>query len=463
MPRTRRSLLALAGTALASLSLAGCIQERDGPGRASPETPLPIDTTTETPTRTPTATRTATDRPTPTETTDSTTETPTETPAETRGGTPPGAPTDYPFWLPAPSAVGQEHYAVTSAAVAAVRDLERHLGDGATDPFHGAYPVPGIAEWAAVDTVHHLDGIARVTTATFDRAAAESAWRSNASEEWSHRGFSLFQTESAVAAVDDGAVVETGTISASRIDDERGAVEAIVDARAGESQRYADANPDCDRLFGAVGPAHVFRARTSAPDDGLPGTVAEAIAYYLAPGESQIHVPVVFEAARVDEAAIREWAADAAVFRDRDVTTVVDGRMVTARVSLPSDEIGQFTGEFPSGQPDRTTTRAPTVSFRFDYEETADGAGVLTITHDSGDAVDAADLYVRGRGFATVEEAVDQTSEGPWQGSVSGDGSVVAGDAVDVGASTNYVIRVVWETADGDAAAVLAEDRGPAT
>lgn len=109
-------------------------------------------------------------------------------------------------------------------------------------------------------------------------------------------------------------------------------------------------------------------------------------------------------------------------------------------------------------QPDR---RTPQATFEFEYEpETTQ----LTITHYGGDEIPADALEIRGSGF-TDADGVDMTAPGTWQGSTSGDvdgGSiVVAGDAVTVGATPEYHIRVIWAPADGDTESVLASDSGP--
>lgn len=92
---------------------------------------------------------------------------------------------------------------------------------------------------------------------------------------------------------------------------------------------------------------------------------------------------------------------------------------------------------------------APQVAFATDYTERDDGRGVLTVTHDGGDAVRAGRLSVEGTGVAAVPGA-DQTTAGPWAGEVSGewagDPTVVPGDSVTVGVEGACVVRVVYRT-----------------
>jgi hypothetical protein len=86
----------------------------------------------------------------------------------------------------------------------------------------------------------------------------------------------------------------------------------------------------------------------------------------------------------------------------------------------------------------------PEVSFTSTYEA-HDDAGVLTVTHDSGDDVQATKLLVRGSGFAHVGTA-DQTERGIWQGESSEMGLVTEGHSVTVGARPDYDMSVVYMT-----------------
>ena len=98
---------------------------------------------------------------------------------------------------------------------------------------------------------------------------------------------------------------------------------------------------------------------------------------------------------------------------------------------------------------------APTVSFAWDYD--AD-AGTVTITHQSGDTIPAAELYVRGENLATAAEA-DMTESGPWAGTSGDAGAVAAGDSVVVGVDPDYRISLVWQ---GESqSAILEHAEGP--
>lgn len=112
-----------------------------------------------------------------------------------------------------------------------------------------------------------------------------------------------------------------------------------------------------------------------------------------------------------------------------------------------------------------STGETPQISFAFEYDSTATSTadtGVLTITHQGGDNAAAARLFVRGDGIVLPADAdPDVTVSGTDWSQATGTESVAAGDDVTVGVSSDCSIRVVWESADGDVSATLAEYDGP--
>lgn len=261
-------------------------------------------------------------------------------------------------------------------------------------------------------------------------------------------------------AVGDSAAVASGFVF-DRIPTDGGTnVETVVDAAAGATTRYVDADADFGRLAEARGSPDVFTLRTHDEEAGLAGSVAAGLAYRLAPDESELEASVVFEAGSVDEEAVAEWAGEASFFRGEPVKTDTTDRVVTAAASVRTGDIDSFGGKLPD-RADRPEPERPYAAFEFDYDEREDGTGVLEATHDGGDRLDPEELFVRGEGFADVS-GVDQTSAGPWHGTASGDdGAVVSGDSVTVGVTAAYDVSIAWESADSDASATLASDRGP--
>ncbi|WP_436923028.1 hypothetical protein [Halosimplex amylolyticum] len=451
MTSPRRTFLKRATGALLAGSLAGCLD--DGSGTETDPTGGSGDRT-DAATDSPTATATSTDAPTATATD---TETPTDTPTATTGGSLGNA--DYAAWLPAPDALDRDHYTFASLATGALVDLKANLGDGAVSEFERDARVPGVGEFADASAVHVVGDSALVfeTDVATDDAAAGFEERGLA-EAGARHDFTLYTGETGAAAVREDALVSAvGTRDA---DAARSTVEAVVDAEAGEADRYADVSSACDLLTDALGRGHLLRGRTHAPGRTFDGVVGDGLVFSVGSEETRVATPVVFREGQASEGPVVEWASDADVFYGRKPGTSVDGRVVTATATVPSAEIERFHSQLP-GEANRAVDRAPAATFGYDYEETGDDVGTLEITHEGGDSIPRSELVLRGTGFTEVDGA-DQTSAGQWQGTASGDDeSVVAGDRVEVGVASDYEVNVVWESADGNTASTLMEDEGP--
>ena len=99
----------------------------------------------------------------------------------------------------------------------------------------------------------------------------------------------------------------------------------------------------------------------------------------------------------------------------------------------------------------------PSASFSFDD----DGSSEVTVTHDSGDAIPVANLYIRGNSNLDHTGQWDDssfTNQGTASGSQDGESAVTSGDSVTVGYSGDYELRVVWD--NGDNSATLSETSG---
>jgi len=110
-----------------------------------------------------------------------------------------------------------------------------------------------------------------------------------------------------------------------------------------------------------------------------------------------------------------------------------------------------------------STEVAPTADFSFDYD--ADGEKV-TITHSGGDNIRASELNVRGQQIDTNQmsdsENWNTNSTASASGSISSNSAVVSGDSWTMEVNDgSYVLRVIWESTQGDTSSELAVDRGP--
>ncbi|WP_058826431.1 type IV pilin [Haloferax sp. Q22] len=101
-------------------------------------------------------------------------------------------------------------------------------------------------------------------------------------------------------------------------------------------------------------------------------------------------------------------------------------------------------GTFVLGLGDQVGDTAPQASFSFSY----DGAQTVTVTHESGDAIDADRITITGDG-------VDSSVAIAWT-----DSSINAGDTASVTTSANPLtggetVRVVWTSESGSNSATL--------
>jgi len=146
-----------------------------------------------------------------------------------------------------------------------------------------------------------------------------------------------------------------------------------------------------------------------------------------------------------------------------EVSVTQDGSDVILRYENAVEDIAATVGALagPSEDEGRRTRGVPAVAFEFDYDSSRE---TVEITHSGGDNVRVTALSIRGEGFADASRA-DMTGPGQWRGSASGEtggeSAVVAGDRVEVGVASDYELSVVWQSADGDQSATLAQDEGP--
>ncbi|WP_284007811.1 type IV pilin N-terminal domain-containing protein [Haloarcula pelagica] len=116
---------------------------------------------------------------------------------------------------------------------------------------------------------------------------------------------------------------------------------------------------------------------------------------------------------------------------------------------------------FVLGLGDQVSNTAPQASFSFDYEadsslSATNANGVLTITHDGGDAIAADELFLRGSSVSG--------ETGNWSslsGTVSSSSEVRAGNSADIQVSNDDTIRTVFQSNDGGNSATLGRWTGP--
>ena len=129
---------------------------------------------------------------------------------------------------------------------------------------------------------------------------------------------------------------------------------------------------------------------------------------------------------------------------DRAVSPVIGVILMVAITVILAAVIGAFVLDLGQG----IQQSAPQASFDINSTD-LDSSTNATITHSTGDSIEAANLYVSG----------DITSDGPvtnLKASGIDDDTVSAGDSFEVDPNSDSgTIRVTWQSADGSNSATL--------
>lgn len=148
---------------------------------------------------------------------------------------------------------------------------------------------------------------------------------------------------------------------------------------------------------------------------------------------------------------------------DATVTESEQTRSVTHTYELRRTEGAWAIWRFTTGT-EQSGTAAPAAAFEFEYDRSATDSpdtGVVAITHSGGDNIDAAALSVRGTGIVAPTGAQpDITAAGTSWASATGTSEVAAGISVTVGVASDFEVRVIWQAADEETSAVLAQYDG---
>ncbi|MGQ4554738.1 type IV pilin [Halobellus sp. GM3] len=130
----------------------------------------------------------------------------------------------------------------------------------------------------------------------------------------------------------------------------------------------------------------------------------------------------------------------------RAVSPVIGVILMVAITVILAAVIGTFVLNLGQG----LQQTAPQASFGFDYNSDTN----VTITHESGDTIDAARLTTSGLDGGSVA----------WDGHNGLTGTVSAGTTAEFNNSVNWTgetVRVVWESQDGSTSATLSRSTAP--
>ncbi|MGQ4557356.1 type IV pilin [Halobellus sp. GM3] len=130
---------------------------------------------------------------------------------------------------------------------------------------------------------------------------------------------------------------------------------------------------------------------------------------------------------------------------DSAVSPVIGVILMVAITVILAAVIGTFVLNLGQG----LQQTAPQASFNFEYNTTAN---TTTVTHESGDTIDADRL--------NVTSSVSLTATESWSGTVgAGDSATYEKDTGDWAGET---LRVVWESETGESSATLSRSTAPA-
>ncbi|WP_089816660.1 type IV pilin [Halomicrobium zhouii] len=154
------------------------------------------------------------------------------------------------------------------------------------------------------------------------------------------------------------------------------------------------------------------------------------------------------------------------LMQDDDAVSPVIGVILMVAITVI---LAAVIASFVLGLGDQAQQTTPQASFSFDYEQetsTADifshGSGVedglLTITHDGGDTIDAPRISIVGASSTSdLNLVTDSSGTGEY---VSND-EVSAGSTIPLRVANGDTIRVVYSGESGDSSSTLATWEGP--
>ena len=371
-------------------------------------------------------------------------------------------------WLPAPTALGTDHYEFTAADPGAIYAHESAVEGSAFGGLTGATrPLDGI-------TLSDLSGLyliggGMVLTGDIDAATFRSFLQAEGyTEGQTYHGYTFYTGgPGGTAAVSSDTAIRAGTLG-----DAAGEVEAIIDAKQGMADRYVDANDDCRTLLSRLGSGAVAGGRTHDEAAFLDGVVADGFRWRLDGSTASFTGAFVFESqSAVDTAAVDDLVGEHTVFDPLGSPSVsAAGRTAVVEGTADTGSVGRLGPRY--GSSGGGGDRPPQVSFSWEYESYGDGVGVLTVSHQGGDSVAASELVFRGDGFVEADAIPDTTgldvteSGGQWpaanaDGTIGDEAAVVAGNQARLGVTSDAEISLVWESEDSDTSATLASYQGP--
>jgi flagellin-like protein len=149
------------------------------------------------------------------------------------------------------------------------------------------------------------------------------------------------------------------------------------------------------------------------------------------------------------------------LFKDDDAVSPVIGVILMVAITVI---LAAVIASFVLGLGDQAGNVAPQASLSTEYDSTETN---LTITHESGNPIVSDQIRLRGTGFHNATNAnttwanYTAANNATVSGTSDGEPAVTAGDQLVINASSDYEVRVVWESTEGESSDTLLEDSGP--
>ena len=149
------------------------------------------------------------------------------------------------------------------------------------------------------------------------------------------------------------------------------------------------------------------------------------------------------------------------LFNDDDAVSPVIGVILMVAITVI---LAAVIATFVLGLGDSLSNTAPQASFSFEYDSTGTAsdadqsidddespdAGVLTVTHDGGDQIEAAELSISASPGGTADDSGDFFST-----------EVSAGSSTSVYVDSDATVRVIYSAESGGSSATLGRWDGP--
>jgi flagellin-like protein len=149
------------------------------------------------------------------------------------------------------------------------------------------------------------------------------------------------------------------------------------------------------------------------------------------------------------------------LLEDDDAVSPVIGVILMVAITVI---LAAVIASFVLGLGDQAGQVAPQASLSAEYDTTESR---LVITHDSGEPVTSSRVHLRGTGFHNASNGNTTWARYSAGGNATVSGTngglpaAIAGDRLEINASSDYELRVVWESSGGESSDTLLEDAGP--